>query len=284
MASLQEIRRRIASVKSTQKITRAMKMVAAAKLRRAHDLLLNTRPYAYHMRELVSGLITQEDRQGHPLLRTVAGNSTRLIVISSDRGICGSYNAAIVQETMRRLRTALCDRQVSITIVGRKGVELFRRRQAPVYNYHAGILEQHAASLAVSIVDEFVEAFLACQVHEVLCLYSEFKNAVSQTVVLEKLLPYEPEAHGLAAETHWIFEPDKNTVLMRLLRTNLYAQMHRILHEAAASEQGARMAAMDSATRNAGDVIAALSLEYNRARQDAITREVVEVISGSEAL
>ncbi len=284
MASLQEIRRRIESVKGTQKITRAMKMVAAAKLHRAHELLLNTRPYAYHMRELIPGLSTQDDRQAHPLLRSIAGNRTRLIVITSDRGICGSYNAAILQETLRNMRLMLADRQVSITVVGRKGAELFRRRQVPVENIHAGIFEQHSANAAVRIVDEFVNAFLDSQVDEVLCLYNEYKNAAVQAVVIEKMLPYEAPARVPEATPVWIFEPDKNAIIMRLLRANLYAQMHRILHEAAASEQGARMAAMDSATRNAGDVIATLSLEYNRARQDAITREVVEVISGTEAL
>ena len=182
------------------------------------------------------------------------------------------------------MRTTLSGRQVSLTVVGRKGIELLRRRQTPVHTCHGGIFEQHSAHTAVTIVDEFVDAFLAGRANEVVCLYNEYKSAVSQSAVLEKLLPYEPQTHTPAEGTNWIIEPDRDAVLMRLLRTNLYAQMHRILHEAAASEQAARMAAMDSATSNAGDVIASLSLAYNRARQDAITREVVEVISGTEAL
>lgn len=284
MANLQGIRRRIASVKSTQKITRAMKLVAAAKLRHAQELLFNTRPYAYHMSSMVAGLVRPSDREAHPLLHAIPGNRILLIVVTSDRGLCGGFNAVVAQETERQIQTSFPDRQVSITLVGRKGKELLRRRKINVFNHHFGASESSSANVSVRIVDEFVNAFLSGQIQEVHCLYSEYKNAASQHVVLEKLLPYEPEKNTVEAGPDWIVEPDRDTLLMRLLRANLYAQVHRILYESSTSEQGARMAAMDAATENAGDVIAHLSLKYNRARQDAITREMVEIISSTEAL
>jgi F-type H+-transporting ATPase subunit gamma len=283
MANLQEIRRRIVSVKSTQKITRAMKMVAAAKLRRAQESLLNTRPYALHMRAITAGLVASADRKSHPLLACRTGGRVRLVVVTSDRGLCGGFNAGIVHETMKQVETTFSGRSVALTIVGRKGVELFRRRNLPVHNEYLGVFEKFSVSAGVRIVDELVDSFLEGGFNEVHCLYNEFKSAVSQRITVEKLLPYDPEESDQAAP-NWIFEPSEDAVLLRLLRANLYAQMHRILHESAASEQGARMSAMDSATKNAGDVLQRLSLEYNRARQDAITSEVVEIISGAEAL
>lgn len=284
MANLQGIRRRIASVKSTQKITRAMKLVAAAKLRHAQELLLNTRPYAYHMRSMVAGLVKPSDREAHPLLHNATGEKICLIVVTSDRGLCGGFNTVVAQETERQLHSTFAGRQVSITLVGKKGMGLLRRRKIEVLNHHFGASEHSLANVSVRIVDEFVDAFLSGKIQEVHCLYSEYKNAVSQQVVLEKMLPYEPEGNDAGTSPNWIIEPDRDALLMRLLRANLYAQMHRILYESSTSEQGARMAAMDAATENASEVIANLSLKYNRARQDAITREVVEVISSAEAL
>jgi F-type H+-transporting ATPase subunit gamma len=261
-----------------------MKLVAAAKLRRAQELLLNTRPYAYHMRSMVGVLVRPSDREAHPLLHAAPGDRTCLIVVTSDRGLCGGFNAVVAQETERRIQTSFPGRQVSITLVGRKGMELLRRRKINVLNRHSGASERSSANVSVRIVDEFVSAFLSGQIQEVYCLYSEYKSALSQHVVLEKMLPYEPEESAAGAGPDWIIEPDRDALLMRLLRANLYAQMHRILYESSTSEQGARMAAMDAATENAGDVIAYLSSKYNRARQDAITREVVEIISSAEAL
>lgn len=283
MASLQEIRRRIASVKSTQKLTRAMKMVAAAKLRRAQSALLDTRPYARHMRDLTASLVARADFRSHPLLEARPGKRVRLIVVTSDRGLCGGFSSGIVQSTLSHIRDRFPDQEVMLTIIGRKGVELFRRRHVAVHNRHVGVFEKYSVNAAVRIVDEVVDAFLANSIDEAYCLYNEFKSAVTQRITLERFLPYAAEEQQESMEP-WIFEPSEDEILLSLLKANLYAQMHRILHESAASEQGARMAAMESATKNAGEVIHDLSLTYNRARQDAITREVVEVISGAEAL
>lgn len=284
MPNLQEIRQRIGSVKNTQKITRAMKMVAAAKLRHAQELLLSTRPYAYHMRVLTASLIEEPDREDHPLLRAASGDQVRLIVVTSDRGLCGGFNTGIVQETVRQVRSTFEGRRVSISLVGKKGLELLRRRQVEVSHHHTGIFDHYSVNAAVRIVDEFVDEFLAGKIHEVHCIYNEFKTAVTQRIAVERILPYEPAEPESAVMPFWIFEPDRDTLLTQLVRSNLYAQMNRILHESSASEQGARMAAMDAATKNAGDVLTSLSHTYNCVRQDAITREVVEVISGAEAL
>jgi F-type H+-transporting ATPase subunit gamma len=285
MPNLQHIRRRIASVRSTQKITRAMKMVAAAKLRRAQEAIMNARPYAYHMRELTNGLAVYADRESHPLLHPGVGSKVVILVVSSDRGLCGSFNTNIVNETMRILREQFKDREVELTLIGRKGVEALRRRPCTIRTTHVGVYERFTVNAAARIIDDAVAEFTKGEAGEVYCLYNEFKSAITHRVTLERLLPYEMPAQDVAAgEINYIYEPSARKILFSLLVRNMHVQMYRILLESAASEQGARMTAMESATKNAGEVIGRLTLKYNRARQDAITREVIEVISGSETL
>ena len=282
--NLQDIRRRIASVKSTQKITRAMKMVAASKLRRSQEALFNTRPYTYHMRELVQSLLSAIDRDAHPLLQRGKSDKVAILIVSSDRGLCGGYNANIVNETLRILREQFAGKPVELTIVGRKAHDVLRRRGCAIRTAHLGMLDRYTVNADTAVIDPLVDAFVKGEVGEVYCLYNEFKSAISQKIAFERLLPYEPEPHDAHKEPYFIFEPSAEEVVFSLLSDNLRAQMHRILHEAMASEQGARMAAMDAATNNARDVIAKLTLKYNRVRQDAITKEVVEIVSGAEAL
>jgi F-type H+-transporting ATPase subunit gamma len=282
--NLQDIRRRIASVKSTQKITRAMKMVAASKLRRSQEALLNTRPYTYRMRELVRSLLTSVDPDSHPLLQRGKSGKVAILVVSSDRGLCGGYNANVVNETMRILREQFAGKTVELTIVGRKAHDALRRRQCNIRTAHLGLLDRYTVNSDTAVILPLVNAFVKGEVGEVYCLYNEFKSAIAQKIAFERLLPYELEQHDGKKEPYYIFEPSAEDVVFSLLRDNLCAQMHRILHEAMASEQGARMAAMDAATNNARDVIAKLTLKYNRVRQDAITKEVVEIVSGAEAL
>jgi F-type H+-transporting ATPase subunit gamma len=284
MANLQNIRRRIGSVRNTQKITQAMKMVAAAKLRRAQDAIIRARPYAYQMRDLTNELAARADRDTHPLLRVGGGDKIGLIVITADRGLCGSFNASIVNNAMRVLQEDFKGRTVELTVVGRKGVDALRRRPCTIRSTHVGAFDKLSINTAARIVDDFVNDFTRGGASEVYCLYNEFKSAISQRVTLERLLPYEVPENTSSEETNYIFEPNEQEILLNLLVRNIYVQMHRILNESMASEFGARMTAMDSATRNAGEVIASLTLKYNRVRQDNITREVVEVVSGAEAL
>ncbi len=284
MPNLQDIRRRINSVKSTQKITKAMKMVAAAKLRRAQESIMNARPYAYHMRDLTNSLAARADRDSHALLRVGEGSKIGVVVVTSDRGLCGSFNTNIVNEAMRVVRERFPGKDVELTVVGRKGVEALRRRPCTVRATHIGVYEKFSINAASRIIDDVVAGFVNGDVSEVYCLYNEFKSAISQRVTLERMLPYEPPEEDTSNEINYIYEPVERKILFALLVRNIQVQMYRILLESAASEQGARMTAMDSATNNAGDVIDRLTLKYNRARQDAITREVVEVVSGAEAL
>jgi len=284
MPNLQDIRRRILSVRSTQKITRAMKMVAAAKLRRAQDTIVNARPYAYHMRDLTKSLAAYADRESHPLLSVGSGEKIGIIVVTSDRGLCGGFNTNIVNETMRTLRGPYDGKTVELTVLGRKGLDALKRRPCTIRTSHTGVYDGFSINAASRIIDEVVDDFIKGGTKEVYCLYNEFKSAISQRVTLERLLPYELPEEDPAPEINYIYEPNAQAILFSLLVKNLHVQMHRILLESAASEQGARMTAMESATNNAGEVINTLSLKYNRARQDAITREVIEVVSGAEAL
>ena len=300
MPSLRDIKRRITSVKSTQKITRAMKMVAAAKLRRAQEAILRARPYAYEMRSLVDSLAQRAQQDAHPLLRRGAGGKVGIIVVTSDRGLCGGFNANIVNFTLKTLQQRFAGREVELTVVGRKGLETLRRRPVTIRESFTGLQEKAPMRAAADVIDGIVRDFMAGGTDEVHCVYNEFKSAVQQRVTLECLLPFESEDVSDAVETteeeapaedapaaaliDYLYEPNQEEVFAALLTKHMYVQMHRILFESAASEHGARMTAMDSATRNAGEVIDRLTLVYNRARQDAITKELIEVISGAEAL
>jgi len=236
------------------------------------------------MRDLTNQLILRADRDSHPLLSRGSGDKIGLIVITSDRGLCGGFNAGVVQRLMLALHEDFAGKDCELTIVGRKGAEILKRRPVKIRKTHIGVFDHLSINAASRIVDDLVAEFTDGVTSEVYCLYNEFKSAISQKPVLERLLPYEPEPADAAQEMNYIFEPSEERVLFSLLVKNIYVQMHRILHESAASEFGARMAAMESATKNAGDVIASLTLKYNRVRQDAITREVVEVVSGAQAL
>ncbi len=299
MAGLRDIKRRIVSVKSTQKITRAMKMVAASKLRRSQEAILRARPYALEMRQLVNNIASRADEATHPLLRQAKNGKIGIVVVTSDRGLCGGFNANIVHGLMRAIATRFADREVEVTIVGRKGVELLKRRIKNVRATFVGVHDGSVMRAAAHIIDDIVEDFKRGGTDEVYCLYNEFKSAVQQSVTLERLLPFAPEkaagtddaAEGSDSQVDqasqlidFIYEPDQEEVFERLLVRHIRVQMHRILYESAASEHGARMTAMDAATRNAGEVIDRLTLKYNRARQDAITKELIEVVSGAEAL
>lgn len=284
MPSLRDIKRRISSVKSTQKITRAMKMVSAAKLRRAQESIERARPYAYHLRDMAARVAERTPGSAHRLLGAPKGDRTALIVLTSDRGLCGGFNATVVNEAMRLLRTDLKDKDVTLTVIGRKGVEALRRRPCTIGRTYVRVLDDgRPLRAAMDIVEDHVRAFLGGEFDEVLCLYNEFKSAISQKLTLERVLPIEqPSQSEVLAD--YLYEPSQEAVLGELLRRNLHVQMHRILLESAASEYGARMTAMEAATNNASDVIDRLTLAYNRARQTAITSEVIEIVSGAEAL
>lgn len=262
-----------------------MKMVAAAKLRRAQDAIVHTRPYAEKMHRLVENLASRARSGSHPLLRRDGGGKVELVVVTGDRGLCGSFNGNIVNTAMRTVQERFGERAVELTVIGRKGLDQLRRRPCVIRDSYTQVMDGNVIRQAARIVGAASKRFAAGETDAVYCLFNEFRSAISQRVALEQILPFPaPEGREIEDTTDYLYEPSMEAVFDALLDRHLTVQMHRILLESAASEQGARMTAMDSATKNAGDVITRLTLLYNRARQDAITKELIEVVSGAEAL
>ena len=287
MPSLQQTRRRIASVKNTQKITKAMKLVSAAKLRRAQDRILKARPYALKMGALLSNLGARVSRDVHPLLVRRPIRKVELVVVAADRGLCGSFNASIFRRATDALRAHQAQgREVSLTLVGRKARDYFRRRNLPtrhtVVNLFDKLSFDHAADLARNEMD----AYLAGAFDEAWLIYAEFKSAMSSAIRLQRLMPIEAEtaASEGGAGTDYLYEPSDEDLLADLVPRSIEIQIWRALLESAASEQGARMMAMDSASRNAKEMITKLTMVYNKTRQAAITKELMDIVGGSEAL
>jgi F-type H+-transporting ATPase subunit gamma len=295
MATLRDIKRRIASVKSTQQITRAMKLVAAAKLRRAQERILAARPYCRSMGEVVSGLVLRSPRALHPLLRErvderdlTATTRKLLLVISGDRGLCGAFNSNIIRRSMDLLRAEQDNPDVSLAliVVGRKVRDFYRRRgNVTVRSEYVNFFDKLAYAHAAQIGQEVAAAYAGGDVDEVQLVYNEFRSAASQRVAVETLLPIpsadEPvEASGV----EFLFEPSPAAVLETLLPKHVEVQVYRALMESAAAEYGARMTAMENATRNASEMIDLLTIHFNKARQERITRELLEIVGGAEAL
>jgi F-type H+-transporting ATPase subunit gamma len=295
MPSLKAIRTRIASVKSTQKITRAMKLVAAARLRRAQDAILGARPYANALQEAVAEVAVRAGGESHPLLDQRPVRKIGLVVLTSDRGLAGGFNANVfrgVQRFVVEQSAAPEPPAIAIYVVGKKGRDFFRRRKNSVVGHEfAGAAGNVAEARAQEVALTILELFQTAQVDAVYLVFNEFKSAIQQRVVIEPLLPLVAGrlAAGAAASSpggqiDFLYEPDKKQLLDALLPMYVQSQVYRALLESIASEFGARMTAMDSATSNAKEVIARLTLQYNRARQAAITKELMEIVSGAEAL
>ncbi|MXX11031.1 MAG: ATP synthase F1 subunit gamma [Nitrospira sp. SB0667_bin_9] len=297
MPSLQSLRRKIASVKNTQKITKAMKMVAAAKLKRAQDRILSARPYAHQLRDVVRHLAERASPVSHPLLRKHEGHKTELLVITSDRGLCGAFNANILRQATEFLREhAEQGEQVSVSASGRKGCDFFRRRTWTIRQEWQGIFDRLSFEHALDMGQDIIQHYNDGTFDQLYVVYNEFKSVMQQRVVIEKLLPIESldeEAGGPGPERSegttktvgaYLFEPDEHELLETLLPKHFQVQAFRVLLESAAAEQAARMTAMDGATRNAGELIQKVTLFYNKTRQAAITKELMDIVGGAEAL
>jgi F-type H+-transporting ATPase subunit gamma len=286
MASLQHIRRRIASVKNTQKITKAMKLVSASKLRRAQERILTARPYAKKMAEVLGALGARTNREYHPLLQKRPVKKIEMIVLTSDRGLCGGFNTNILRramETLKELRTITPG--ITLNVVGRKGRDFFKRRDFPIRKEWTGISDRVQYDHAAQIGKEAIEAYLNGTFDELYMVYGEFRSAIQTRIVTEKIFPIgDFQQEGTEIEGSFIYEPEEEEVLETLLPRYVEVQIFRGLLESAASEQGSRMMAMDSATRNAKDVIHKLTLVYNKTRQAAITKELMDIVGGAEAL
>jgi len=297
MPSLIDIRRRIRSTKSTQQITKAMKMVSSSKLRRAQERIVNSRPYAHEMLRIFNNLATRVDPTTHPLLNDAPKpGRTLLIVITADRGLCGGFNANVIKTaahflTERQAGTAAdqesyANREVALALVGRKGRDFFMRRGFDVryeeVNLFNDLKWSHAQAIAKTAIDEF----LSPDVSNVYLVYNEFRSVISQRVVIERLLPIPK----LAAESpaintvDYLFEPSPQELLSILLPYHVSVQVARALLESSAAEHAARMTAMDAATRNAKDMVDRLTLNMNKVRQASITREIIEIVAGAQSV
>ena len=295
MASLKAIRKRIASVRSTQQITKAMKMVAAAKLRRAQDAVVQSRAYAQKLGEVVAGLTSEASVREHRLVRARTPESRVLLVlVTADRGLCGGFNANLIRNSEAFL--AASERSAALSIVGRKGYDYYKRRPVTISEHRTGAAGRAPIELARDIVAHAVTLFIEEQVDTVYILYTRFRSALSQVPTLERLLPIEVSAGTAASGTQpagaapaatareYLYEPDRAAVIESLLTRYVDVRVFQALLESIASELGARMTAMESATNNASEMIEHLTLDMNRARQATITKELMEIVGGAEAL
>ncbi|HEX9860699.1 MAG TPA: ATP synthase F1 subunit gamma [Nitrospirota bacterium] len=287
MASLRDIQRRIRSVKNTQQITKAMKAVSASKLKKAQAAMMAARPYANKLVSVIGSLAARTSRENHPLLAQRGSRRVEFVILTSDRGLCSSFNTNIMKRTIAlyaEKKAENCD--ITLNVIGRKGRDFLKRREYEMRKDWTGISGRLSYSHASMIAQEVVENYINAEVDEVYLIYNEFKSAMTQTVITAKVLPVEPqEAIGEeAALGDYMYEPSAEAVLETLLPKYVEFQVYRALLESEASELGARMSAMDSASSNARDMIARLTLQYNKARQAAITKELMEIIGGAEAL
>jgi len=289
MATLRDIRRRIRHVESTQKITRAMKLVAAAKLHRAQERIVSARPYAVKMAELLSSLVRRAEGEAHPLLVRRPAARKRLVIITADKGLCGAFNSNILRASLAFLREQ-GETSVTLVVVGKKARDFYRRRQYEIKSEMLGFFDRLAYSHAQELAGGLMQEYLSGEVDEVHLIYNEFRSVAVQRVKREQLLPIESAEAGEGqgrpegAAGDYIYEPSPEAILAALLPRHVTTQVYRALMESVAGEYGARMTAMEAATKNAKEMISVLSIQYNKARQERITKELLDIVGGAEAL
>ena len=285
MATLKIIRKRITSIRNTQQITKAMKMVSAAKLRRAQEAALLARPYADKMNDILINLSARVSRSAHPLLATREEKRIQLVLVTSDRGLCGGYNANLVRAAEAFIRTHGAGKEILLALVGRKGADYYRRRRGKTGERYLNFLSTPAEELAAVIAEKLIARFIDGETDAVYLIYSHFRSALSQVPTVDKILPVAlSETQEPEQLTEYLYEPGAEELLSSLLPKITEIKIQRALLEAAASEHGARMTAMDSATTNASKMMGSLTLQMNRARQASITRELMEIVGTAEAL
>ena len=285
MPSLIDLRRRIRAVKSTQQITKAMKMIAASRLKRAQERVVASRPYAQRMLQVLNSLAARVDPESHPLLRMPDPTTGRalLIVITADRGLCGSFNSNILKTAGQFIVTEGRSGEIALGLVGRKGRDFFRRRGFDVRYEQVGVFQRLAFGHAVEIANAAIEEFVSGRASSVHLVYNEFKSVMSQRVALERLLPIPRLEAETGPTIDYLYEPAPEEIFRELLPRHVQAQVYRALLESNAAFYAAQMTAMDAATRNSSDMIDSLTLYMNKVRQAAITREIIEVVSGAAA-
>ncbi|MBZ4417911.1 ATP synthase F1 subunit gamma [Myxococcus sp. RHSTA-1-4] len=293
MASLRDIRKRIRSVKNTRQITKAMKMVSAAKLRKAQDAILAARPYATMLDQIISDLAQRSggENLSHPLLTARPVRKVELVLLTSDRGLAGGFNSNVIRRANRFLYENTSMERIQLSTVGRKGNDFFRNRGQAIRKDFGGLYQRLSYRAAADVAEELVASYLNGEVDAVHIVYNEFVTAITQKVTVAQLLPLQTlgapgqaPSEGASALVDFKYEPDRQAVLDRLVPQAVNIKLYRALLESVASEHGARMSAMENATSNASDMIANLTLTYNRTRQAVITKELMEIVSGAEAL
>ena len=286
MPNLKDIKRRICSVKNTQQITKAMKLVAASKLRKSQQAILEARPYAIKLMDVLNHLAARCNSDLHPLLDVREGNKHLFLIITSDKGLCGGFNGNIIRKTSEYLKENP-QNQNSLIIAGKKGNDIFRNRPVKIVEEYIGWSKNFDYLKAQAIGQNLATLFSEKKVDKVFMIYNEFKSVMAQEVIVEQLLPIVPEnledkKDSFAVD--YVYEPDEGAILDELMKRYMTVEVYRAFLESSASEHGARMTAMDNATRNAGEMIGDLTLTYNQARQAYITKELIEIVNGAEAL
>jgi len=285
LPNTRDLVRRIQSVKGTQQITKAMKMVAAAKLRRAQEAISEARPWAETLSHVLANVAARTEFS-HPLLEDHEGERTWVVVVSSDKGLCGSFNTNILRAVEKDLEAERWP-EVELAVVGRRGSDYFRRRRWNLAIDDRETMSAPTAEAGHRLGKRFIEEFTSGGVDSVWLVYNSFVNMIRQDIKIERLLPIEPptvESEEDDSQVDYLYEPDARTLLAELLPRHVETQVQKALYDSAAAEQAARMTSMDTATRNAGDMIEALTMLYNRTRQAAITKELIEIVSGAQAL
>lgn len=293
MAGLKEVRVRIASVKSTQQITNAMKMVAASKLRKSQSAILKLRPYAAKLQEILQNLSSSIDDSSESLYsRQCEPEKILLVVLSSNRGLCGGFNSNIIKSVLgllnERYSVQHSQGNVHLITIGRKASEFFTKRKYNVKEVHDDLLDKISFDRVAPVAEKLMKLFADKEYDVIHIVYNQFKNAAVQRLMVEQFLPIQPasskEISSKSAAADYIFEPDKETIIRELIPKSLRIHLYQAVLDSFASEQGARMTAMQQATDNAQELIRQLQISYNKARQDAITRQLLEIVAGAEAL
>ncbi len=284
MPNLRDIKRRIRSVKNTQQITKAMKLVSASKLRKAQEAMMRARPYALKTKDVMNSLAARCDKNQHPLLADREVKKVLIFFITSDKGLCGGFNSYLNRKANQLIKENE-GKEISFLFAGKKGYAFFQNKGFPVVEDYSGWTRNYQFNLTTEISEKLSEVFLSENADKVYIVYNEFKSVIQQEVVAEQLLPIVPgEAKEEGQEVDYIYEPGQEGILEQLLKMYVETVIHQAFLESSASEHGARMTAMDNASRNAKEMIGQLTLFYNKARQAYITTELIEIVSGAEAL
>lgn len=282
--NLRHLRRRVKSVKNIRQITRAMKFVSASKLKRAQDRMFAARPYANRMLDVLNSVAGRCDPSTHRLLKDRQGDRTLLVVVTSDKGLCGAFNSNVLRAFRQNIDDGKLNKDLSLTLVGRKGADWFRRRSWPIRHQYVNIMSKVDFKYAKEIAAGLMEYYSEGEGDRIFLLYNEFKSVIQQRVVVEPLLPIRRLEADASSNLGYIFEQPPAVILDSMLPRHVETQVFRAMLESEAAEHGARMTAMDAATRNAKEMIESLTLTMNRIRQASITTEIIEIVSGAGAL